>query len=95
MGMVLAPCLPQLADISQKDKTNSFGVTFAIYNTAYSIGMMIGPIIGSVIADIYGLNLSYISIACIILLYMVILNIMARNSLEKQIINDATEERDT
>lgn len=92
MGMVLAPCLPQLADISQKGKANSYGVTFAIYNTAYSIGMMIGPIVGSVIADIYGLKLSYISIACIILLYMIILNILARNSMKKQVVYNATEE---
>ncbi|MBK3496504.1 MFS transporter [Viridibacillus sp. YIM B01967] len=79
MGMVLAPCLPQLADISQKSGINSYGITFALYNTAYSIGMMIGPIASSTIADAFGLTISYMTIAAIVLLYMIFLTITSRS----------------
>ncbi|RAP31216.1 hypothetical protein C2W64_00388 [Brevibacillus laterosporus] len=79
MGMVLAPCLPQLADISQKSGINSYGITFALYNTAYSIGMMIGPIASSTIADAFGLTISYMTIAAIVLLYMIFLTTTSRS----------------
>lgn len=78
MGMVLAPCLPQLADISQKSGINSYGITFALYNTAYSIGMMIGPIASSTIADAFGLTISYMTIAALVLLYMIFLTTTSR-----------------
>jgi multidrug resistance protein len=70
MGMVLAPCLPELADISEKSGLSSYGITFAIYNTAYSIGMMLGPITSSILTDSIGLRLSYLTVGCVVLLYM-------------------------
>ena len=73
MGMVLAPCLPALADISEKSGLPSYGITFAIYNTAYSFGMMLGPVTSSVLTDAIGLKLSYLSVGCVALLYMFIM----------------------
>ncbi|MFS0553167.1 MFS transporter [Brevibacillus sp. 179-C9.3 HS] len=70
MGMVLAPCLPQLADIAQKSGVNSYGVTFAIYNTSYSIGMMIGPLASSVLTQAASLQIAYASLGGLVLLYM-------------------------
>ncbi|WP_068614700.1 MFS transporter [Paenibacillus tuaregi] len=80
MGIVLAPCLPELADISEQSGQASYGTTFAIYNTAYSIGMMIGPISSSLLADSFGLKLSYLCIGGIALLYMLILLPLTRKT---------------
>lgn len=76
MGTVLAPTLPELADIAQESQTQAYGVTFAIYNTAYSAGMMIGPMISGAATDIFGLQLSYLAIGLIVLVYMLIFAIM-------------------
>jgi MFS family permease len=73
MGMVLAPCLPQLADISQRSGIHSYGITFALYNTAYSIGLMIGPILSSTLTDLMNIQLSYLVIGMIVLIYMLVL----------------------
>ncbi|MBU9707062.1 MFS transporter [Paenibacillus sp. AK121] len=73
MGMVLAPCLPQLADISQRSGIHSYGITFALYNTAYSIGLMIGPILSSTLTDLMNIKLSYLVIGIIVLIYMLVL----------------------
>ncbi|KWX74763.1 MFS transporter [Paenibacillus jilunlii] len=73
MGMVLAPCLPALADISEQSGLPSYGITFALYNTAYSFGMIVGPVTSSALTDAIGLKLSYLSVGCVALLYMLIL----------------------
>ncbi|WP_226001068.1 MFS transporter [Paenibacillus sp. BJ-4] len=73
MGMVLAPCLPQLADISQRSGIHSYGITFALYNTAYSIGLMIGPILSSTLTDLMNIKLSYLIIGIIVFIYMFVL----------------------
>lgn len=73
MGMVLAPCLPALADISEQSGLPSYGITFALYNTAYSLGMIVGPVTSSALTDAIGLKLSYLSVGCVALLYMLIL----------------------
>ncbi|MBY7141963.1 MFS transporter [Virgibacillus sp. NKC19-3] len=78
MGTVLAPTLPELADIAQENQTQAYGVTFAIYNTAYSIGMMLGPISSGTFADIFGLQASYFAIGIIVLVYMLFFAVMTR-----------------
>ncbi|WP_046214284.1 MFS transporter [Paenibacillus wulumuqiensis] len=81
MGMVLAPCLPELASLSENSGVPSYGVTFAVYNTAYSIGMMLGPISSSILTDRIGLTSSYLIIGCVALLYMAFLLLsMSRSS---------------
>jgi len=83
MGMVLAPCLPELSSLSENSGVPSYGVTFAVYNTAYSIGMMLGPISSSILTDRIGLTSSYLIIGCVALLYMAFLLLsMGRSSLK-------------
>jgi DHA1 family solute carrier family 18 vesicular amine transporter 1/2 len=91
MGMVLAPCLPALADISEKSGLPSYGITFAIYNTAYSFGMMIGPITSSVLTENIGLKLSYLTVGFVALLYMFILLPSFRRSASTQLNNSVTD----
>ena len=59
MGTAITPCLPEFAYISQKSGTNSFGASFSIYNTSYSIGMMIGPTLGGILTNYLGIVWSY------------------------------------
>jgi DHA1 family solute carrier family 18 vesicular amine transporter 1/2 len=72
MGTAITPCLPEFAEISQNSGTNSFGASFSIYNTAYSIGMMIGPTLGGTLTNYLGIERSYLVIAVLILIYDVI-----------------------
>lgn len=74
LGTVLTPSLPKLADISQSIGVVSQGVTFAVYNTAYSFGMMIGPLIASSLAGGFGLKIAYLVLGVLFLLYLIPLN---------------------
>lgn len=69
MGTAITPCLPEFAEISQSSGTNSFGASFSIYNTAYSIGMMIGPTLGGTLTNYMGIGPSYLAIATLVLIY--------------------------
>ncbi|GIN70289.1 tetracycline resistance MFS efflux pump [Bacillus sp. J14TS2] len=77
MGTVLAPTLPELADIAQENHTQAYGVTFAIYNTAYSVGMMLGPMISGTASDLFGLQQSYFAIGLMVLVYMLFFLVMS------------------
>lgn len=78
MGTAITPCLPEFADISQKNCKNSFGASFSIYNTAYSIGMIIGPTLGGTLTNYFGIVCSYFIVTIIIFVYMVIFNACRR-----------------
>ena len=79
MGMVLAPCMPKLADISEKSGINSYGIILGTYNMAYSVGMMIGPSISGILTDMFGIKLSYLAIAGVVFIYMIFLVITSRS----------------
>ncbi|MFJ7951417.1 MFS transporter [Lysinibacillus sp. NPDC096418] len=74
LGMILTPTLPKLADISHSVGNPSQGVTFAVYNTAYSFGMMVGPLVASTLADGFGLKTAYLVMGLLIILYLFPLN---------------------
>ena len=81
MGTAITPCLPEFAEISQKSGTNSFGASFSIYNTAYSIGMMIGPTLGGILTNYLGIVWSYSVVAIVILVYIIFFNIYNHHAL--------------
>lgn len=70
LGTVLTPALPKLAEISQEAGNSSQGVTFAVYNTAYSFGMMVGPLIASTLAGGFGLKIAYLAMGLLFILYL-------------------------
>lgn len=72
MGIVLAPSLPALADLTDESGQAAYGVTFAIYNTAYSVGMLLGPLLGGTLTGSMGLKLAYLAIGGGVLLYMLL-----------------------
>lgn len=82
MGTAITPCLPEFAEISQRSGTNSFGASFSIYNTAYSIGMMIGPTLGGILTNYLGIIWCYSVVAIVILAYMLFFNIYNHHALK-------------
>lgn len=72
MGMILAPSLPRMADLAQEKENASYGFTFAIYNTAYSVGMMMGPVLSGLLSESFGMQWAYIILAGVIVLYMMV-----------------------
>ena len=82
MGTAITPCLPEFAELSQKSGTNSFGASFSIYNTAYSIGMMIGPTLGGVLTNYLGIVLSYSVVAAVIFAYMLFFHLCIAHTSE-------------
>lgn len=71
MGTAITPCLPEFAEISETSGASSFGASFSIYNTAYSIGMMIGPTVGGILTNYLGIIWCYSVVAIVIFVYMV------------------------
>ncbi|SMO95149.1 MFS transporter [Melghirimyces algeriensis] len=70
LGMVLTPALPKLADISQEAGATSQGLTYAVYNTAYSFGMMAGPVVAGTLTDGLGLIIAYSVMGGLFILYL-------------------------
>jgi MFS transporter, DHA1 family, solute carrier family 18 (vesicular amine transporter), member 1/2 len=69
MGTVLTPCLSYLTVVSGKIQANSYGMTFAIYNLAYSIGMMVGPLVGSILVQQFQFTWAYSIIGGAVIIY--------------------------
>lgn len=70
MGMILAPSLPKMTQLSHESGHHSLGLTFASYNTAYSLGMMLGPLGASVLTDVSSITVAYAAVSLIILFYL-------------------------
>ncbi|GGE57362.1 MFS transporter [Priestia taiwanensis] len=69
MGTVLTPCLSHLTFITDKLQINAYGVTFAIYNIAYSIGMMVGPLTGSILVQQFNFTWGYTIIGAVVIVF--------------------------
>lgn len=74
LGVLLTPALPKLTDISHGIGLTSQGVTFAAYNTAYSLGMMIGPLVASLLTNEFGIRIAYLVLGATFLFYLIPLN---------------------
>lgn len=69
IGLSVTPSLPEFAQIAQESGTNSFGASFSIYNTAYSLGMMLGPTLGGVLSNYFGILRSYLLVGAVVVIY--------------------------
>lgn len=70
LGMILTPALPKLAYISQEAGATSQGLTYAVYNTAYSFGMMAEPVSAGTLTDGFGLKIAYSALGVLFILYL-------------------------
>ncbi len=85
LGLLLAPSMPELADIADKITAGNYGLIFAIYNTVYSVGMFVGPILGGTLADQLGLPRALLIIAACAVLYSIALLTMGTLSTHSEI----------
>jgi DHA1 family solute carrier family 18 vesicular amine transporter 1/2 len=65
-ALAVAPTLPALAVISEEN--HAPGATFAMFNTAFAVGLMAAPVGGAVLADQVGLSGALLSIGGVLAL---------------------------
>jgi MFS family permease len=54
LAFLMAPSLPELADIADRISDSGYGLAYALFNISYAAGMMIGPLIGGVLTEQLG-----------------------------------------
>lgn len=69
-SFLLAPALPELTYLADKNGIRAYGTLFAIYNTAYSIGMFCGPTLSGGLSDLFGLTNTLYTFSLILLCYL-------------------------
>ena len=69
-SFLLAPALPELTYLADKNGIRAYGILFAIYNTAYSIGMFSGPTLSGSLSDLFGLTNTLYTFSLILLCYL-------------------------
>ena len=65
-AFLLSPTLPELADAADRQGHGAYGTVYALFNTAYAVGMLAGPVLGGALAGRLGfpLGLAIVSVAC-------------------------------
>ncbi|WP_289396069.1 MULTISPECIES: MFS transporter [unclassified Bacillus (in: firmicutes)] len=69
-SFLLAPALPELTYLADQNGIRAYGILFAIYNTAYSIGMFFGPILSGSLSDLFGLTNAFYIFSLFLLCYL-------------------------
>ncbi|WP_242222225.1 MFS transporter [Bacillus cereus group sp. BfR-BA-01380] len=69
-SFLLAPALPELTHLADQSGIRAYGTLFAIYNTAYSIGMFCGPTLSGSLSDLFGLTNALYTFSLILLCYL-------------------------
>jgi MFS family permease len=78
-GFATAPTLPMLADVTDRLGGGMYGSAFAVYNTAYSVGLMIGPVAGGLLAGAFGFAMALLVAGGVVLLYAPLMVLTARH----------------
>ncbi|MFN0071742.1 MAG: MFS transporter [Chloroflexota bacterium] len=53
-GLAITPSLAGLAEVIDRGGDEAYGVAYALFNTAYAVGLVIGPLAGGVLTDALG-----------------------------------------
>ncbi|KEK25076.1 permease [Bacillus gaemokensis] len=69
-SLLLAPALPELTYLADQKGIRAYGILFAIYNMAYSIGMFFGPILSGSLSDLFGLTNAFYIFSIFLLGYL-------------------------
>lgn len=69
-SLLLAPALPELTYLADKNGVHAYGILFAIYNTAYSIGMFFGPMLSGSLSDLFGFTNAFYIFSVLLLCYL-------------------------
>jgi MFS family permease len=68
LGLLMTPTLPALSDAVDRSGASGYGIAYAIYNTAYSLGMMGGPMLGGLLVGSFGLLIALTLVGLLTLL---------------------------
>jgi MFS family permease len=71
LGSVLAPTLPALSAVIEQRGLHAYGVVYAIYNTAYSLGLFLGPLVGGSLTGFFGFSNALVIISVVLGLFVV------------------------
>ncbi|MEH7458093.1 MFS transporter [Bacillus sp. JJ1127] len=69
-SLLLASTLPELTYLADQNGIRAYGILFAIYNTAYSIGMFFGPMLSGSLSDLFGLTNAFYIFSFLLLCYL-------------------------
>ncbi|MFJ8529023.1 MFS transporter [Bacillus sp. NPDC094106] len=69
-SLLLASALPELTYLADQNGIRAYGILFAIYNTAYSIGMFFGPMLSGSLSDLFGLTNAFYIFSFLLLCYL-------------------------
>jgi DHA1 family solute carrier family 18 vesicular amine transporter 1/2 len=72
LGSVLAPTLPALAALVEQSGLSAYGVVYAIYNTAYSLGLFLGPLAGGSLTGFLGFSAALVIVSGALGLFVVL-----------------------
>ena len=62
-AFLLSPTLPELADAVDRRGHATYGIVYALFNTAYAVGMLAGPGVGGVLAVRIGFPLTLVAVS--------------------------------
>jgi predicted MFS family arabinose efflux permease len=71
--LAMTPSLAYMADVTSIGGTDSYGVGYGVYNTAWAIGLLIGPALGGFAFDRVGFAALLVVWACAAILLTVAL----------------------
>jgi MFS family permease len=83
LAFLLAPALPELADIADRVAESGYGLAYALFNISYAAGMMIGPLLGGFLTGQFGFLWALVTVSGGLAIYAVVLvvvQIMSRGS---------------
>ncbi|WP_311518990.1 MFS transporter [Paenibacillus albidus] len=80
MGTILSPSLPEMALAADQNGSQSYGIVFSLYNTAYSAGMMTGPLLAGLLTNYFGIEIAYLAAGAIIVAYLLLTVVRASGS---------------
>lgn len=72
LGSVLSSTLPALATLVEQSGRQAYGVVYAIYNTAYALGLFLGPLVGGSLTQFFGFSLALGIISALLGLFVVL-----------------------
>ncbi len=70
LGCVLSPTLPALAMLVEHSGKPAYGVVYAIYNTAYALGLFLGPLASGSCVQVFGFFLTLVIISAVLGLFV-------------------------
>jgi MFS family permease len=76
-AFLLSPTMPELADAVDRHGHATYGIVYALFNTAYAVGMLAGPGIGGLLTTHLGFPLALVVVSAVGALFIPVMLRMA------------------